>query len=235
MVTINYGGRLGNNLLQYISAYLFAKKFNLSLLTPPINNGLDFGKFFDLRSVNGNIVNSMKIVINDKNFLEFLKQTDIPKAHYLFSDYFQLRDYLTDYEDEIINCFKPIDNKIDEVFVVYRIGDIANSRQMLPIEYYRECLKEINFTSGYITSDTLDHLNILKLCEEFGLKIYDNPCPMTTIDFARRFNKLVLSEGTFSWWIGTLSKSETIFINERERFWHGDIFVNKLWKRKYYD
>jgi hypothetical protein len=235
MVTVNYGGRLGNNLLQYISAYVFAKKFNLSLVTPPINNGLNFGDFFKLNNCNGDINNSHSVVITNNNFLDYLKQTNIPKAHYIFSDYFQLKDYILEYGDEIINCFKPIENKIDEVFVIYRIGDIVNLRQMLPIEYYRECLNDITFSSGYITSDTPNHPNVIKLCEEFGLKLYNNPCPMTTIDFARKFNKLILSEGTFSWWIGTLSQSDTIFYNERERFWHGDIFVNKLWKKKYYE
>lgn len=70
-----------------------------------------------------------------------------------------------EYENEIINCFKPIENKIDEAFVVYRIGDIINSRQMLPIEYYRECLNDLTFSTGYITSDTPTHPNVIKLCD----------------------------------------------------------------------
>ena len=70
MVTINYGGRLGNNLLQYISAYLFSKKFNLSLITPPINYGLDFGGFFNLKKFDGDIINSNSVVITNNNFLD---------------------------------------------------------------------------------------------------------------------------------------------------------------------
>ena len=234
MVSINYNGRLGNNLFQYISAYIFAKKFNLSLLTSPTYNGLNFGEFFNLKNITGKSFSSNVIIINDDNFLEYLNKKEIPNSHYIFSGYFQIKNFIIDYENEIINCFKPIDEKIDEVFVVYRIGDIANLRQMLPIEYYQECLNELTFNSGYITSDTPYHPNVIKLCEEFGLKLYNNPCPMTTIDFARKFNNLVLSEGTFSWWIGTLSQSNTIFFNERERFWHGDIFTNKLWNKKNY-
>ena len=33
-VSIIYNGRLGNNLFQYVSAYFFAKKFNLKLIKP---------------------------------------------------------------------------------------------------------------------------------------------------------------------------------------------------------
>jgi len=235
MVTIEYGGRLGNNLLQYIAAYLFSNKFKLSLMTPPINNGLDFSRLFNFEKSEGEVIHSPNVFITNDNFLEYLNQNHIPKSRYTFSDYFQIKDFILNYEKKIVNCFKPIKNKIDEVFVVYRIGDIINTSQMLPIEYYRECLNDLTFDCGYITSDTPNHPNVIKLCEEFNLKLYYNECPITTIDFARQFNKIVLSEGTFSWWIGTLSQSDTIFFNERERFWHGDIFVNKNWIKKKYE
>jgi hypothetical protein len=230
MVTIEYKGRLGNNMFQYISAYFFAKKFGLSLMTLPIHSDLHFGEFFNLNNCYGDIINSPSVIITDDNFLEYLKQTDIPKAHYIFCGYFQNKNFIMDYENEIIKYFRPINNKIDEVFVVYRIGDIIDTPKMLSIEYYRKCLNKITFNSGYITSDSPDHPNVIKLCEEFGLKLYHNSSPLTTIDFARKFNKLVLSEGTFSWWIGYLSQAEIIICNKRDYIWHGDIFLDR-WEK----
>lgn len=91
MVTINYGGRLGNNLLQYISAYFFAKKFNLSLVTPPINNNLNFGDFFNLNNCNGSVDISHSILITDDNFLDYLKQTKIQKLIIYFQVIFRLK------------------------------------------------------------------------------------------------------------------------------------------------
>ncbi len=69
---------------------------------------------------------------------------------------------------------------------------------------------------------------------KFNLEIY-NASPLNTIDFAKNFKNLVLSEGTFSWWIGFLSNANNIYFNERERFWHGDIFVFPEWKALKYD
>jgi hypothetical protein len=125
-------------------------------------------------------------------------------------------------------------NTKDEVFVAYRIGDINGIRQMLPYEYYEDALTKINPISGYITSDTPDHPNVLRLIEKFNLKNY-NGSPLETIDFAKNFNNLVLSEGSFSWWIGFLSNAKNIYFNDRERFWHGDMFVIPEWKPLKYD
>jgi hypothetical protein len=36
--------------------------------------------------------------------------------------------------------------------------------------------------------------------------------PINTINFAKNFNNLVLSQGTFSWWIAFLSKAKIYFI-----------------------
>ena len=235
-MTIKYGGRLGNNLIQFISANIFSKKFGYSLLTPAINDKLNFGEYFNLQSSVGKKVTEPQIVIDDKNFLNFLNRDEVPDAHYVFSDYFQIKNFVLEYEEKIKSEFK-LKNEInnDEVFVIYRIGDIENKKQMLPIEYYRECLSEVNFKSGYITSDTINHHNVVSLANEFNLKIFNEDCPMRTIDFARSFDKLILSEGTFSWWVGTLSNASQIFYNERDRFWHGDIFVNKFWIKKKYE
>lgn len=238
MVTIRYGGRLGNNLIQYTAANIFSKKFKYKLATPATNNGLNFGEYFNLKGSDGKEFTHTEVIIDNHNFLNYLNKDEIPDSHYIFSDYFQIKDFIMEYEEKIKSEFNNL-NKIkknnNEVFVIYRIGDIENKKQMLPIEYYRECLKEIEFHTGFITSDSINHPNVVSLSNEFNLKIFNEPCPMKTIDFTRSFDKLVLSEGTFSWWAGTLSDASQIFYNERDRFWHGDIFVNKFWVNKKYE
>jgi hypothetical protein len=229
-VSINYSGRLGNNLFQYVAAYIFAKKFNLKISSGVVENK------FDLPLLTGEETGGPIIDVDDSNFMRLLESESITPAHYRFVGYYQNRDFILKNRDEIKSLFNLTftDTPNDQVFVAYRIGDINGERQMLPIEYYREALQNIRCHDGYITSDTPDHPNVLQLANEFNLKIY-NESPLETIDFAKNFNNLVLSEGSFSWWIGFLSNAENIYYNERPRFWHGDIFVLPEWKGLKYD
>lgn len=229
-VSINYKGRLGNNLFQYIAAYIFAKKFNFSLISNVIEN------YFNLPQSTGLVYKNNPFIVNDSNFLNLLNSDSIEPRHYKFDGFFQLKDFVLNYKEEIKSLFELSYNEINknEVFVVYRIGDIEGVRQTLPIEFYRECLKKISFEKGYISSDSPHHPNVISLSKEFNLTIYNNP-PLETINFGKNFNNLILSEGSFSWWIGFLSNAENIYYNQRERFWHGDIFVFPEWKPLQYD
>ena len=80
----------------------------------------------------------------------------------------------------------------------------------------------------YISSDSLDHYIIKELCSIYDITIY-NDLPINTINFAKDFGTLILSGGTFSWWIGMLSKSNNIMFPICETLWHGDIFVFDDW------
>jgi hypothetical protein len=230
MVSIVYSGRLGNNLFQYVAAYIFAKKFGFKISSGIVDNK------FNLPSLNGNGEFDKTINVDDNNFMSLLKSDKLDDAHYRFVGYYQIKEFILEYRNEIKEMFDlsylPKDK--DEVFVAYRIGDINGVRQMLPYEYYEDALTKINPTNGYITSDTPDHPNVLRLIEKFNLKNY-NESPLETIDFAKNFNNLVLSEGSFSWWMGFLSSAESIYYNERPRFWHGDMFVLPEWKSLKYD
>jgi hypothetical protein len=228
-ISITYQGGLGNNLFQYVASQIFGKK-NKIIVNPYIIDGK-----FELPSLTRNN-NSSIIEINDNNFMDFLSLENLENLNYHFNGFFQIKEFVLNYREEIKSFFnlpfKPTND--NEVFVAYRIGDIEGLRQMLPIEYYQNALRDINPSGGYITSDNLNHPNIIKLIDEFNLEVF-NDTPNNTIDFAKNFNNLVLSEGTFSWWIGFLSNSKNIYYNKRERFWHGDIYVFPEWKFLEYD
>lgn len=229
-VSINYSGRLGNNLFQYAAAYIFAKKFNLNITSDVILTK------FNLPIICGDSFSSRVIDVDDNNFMGLLKSDMVEPAHYRFVGYYQLKEFILNYGDEIKSMFKllPTHTFKDGVFVAYRIGDINGIRQMLPIEFYQEALRNIGTKNGYITSDTPNHPNVVQLMNEFNLTIYNNS-DIETIDFAKNFDNLVLSEGSFSWWMGFLSNAKNIYYNERPRFWHGDIFVFPEWKPLKYD
>lgn len=230
MVSIVYAGRLGNNLFQYVAAYIFAKKFNLKISSNVVEN------IFDLPLLTGESTSELVIDVDDTNFMTLLESDSVKLAHYRFVGYYQNREFILKYNQEIKSLFNLKFDEVpkDKVFVAYRIGDINGERQMLPIEYYQEALTKLGASSGFISSDTPSHPNVVQLCNQFNLIIY-NESPLLTIDFAKNFNNLVLSEGSFSWWIGFLSYAENVYYNERPRFWHGDMFVIPEWKALKYD
>jgi hypothetical protein len=226
MVTLTYNGRLGNNLIQYFVSKLFAKKNSLFFNCVPNYLGVDWSTITkEIKT--GEIVGNKVMIINDENFIEFLNREIIEPFHYHFSGFFQNKLILEEYEDDIKKLISVIhkEREKDEYIIHYRIGDVSNDRRMLPIEYYEEL---INYQKGkgFLISDTPSHPNCELLIKKYDLTLV-NLHPLESILFAKNFNNIILSEGSFSWWIGFLSKTKNVFYNKRKFKWHGDLFFDK--------
>jgi hypothetical protein len=260
MVTIDYGNynRLGNLMFNRVAAYIFAKKHNYLIEAAdtlpwfknkpsdpePVNTG--FGENWcsiKVRKDSGTKKFTDPVVhVHNGNYLELLESDKIPDARYHFSDYFQIKEFIVKYEKEIRDYFIYNINPRpkNEIFVAFRLGDAEFSRARLPRDYYNDALTRLynqGCKGGYITSENIDHPDVKYLSAKFSLKPYCNLIPLEKISFAKDFNNLVLSEGSFSFWIGFLSNAEKVFINDRRDVyaWHGDIFVNPKWTRLFYD
>lgn len=231
MVIANFQGRLGNNLFQFFAAYFFSKKHEIPLY---IN---DIGVFY----VNGNsnlfkIIskyqteyipnNKETIIINDKNFFEFFENENLPDVNFSFIGYFLFKNFILPKREEIKSILEiKYENQNDDVFIHYRLGDIKNSILMLPLEYYTNALELLGNPKGYLSSDTIEHENCQYLINNYDLNVLDTN-PWDTILFAKNFNKLILSEGTFSSLINLLSNSNEVITNSRDlsAWGGGDIF-----------
>ncbi len=97
---------------------------------------------------------------------------------------------------------------------------------MLPLEYYIEGIEKFGLGKGFISTDSIGHPNCNYLIEKYNLTPI-NLSDIQTILYGKNFKNLILSEGTFSWWIAFLSESKNIFCNKREFKWHGDIFFDE--------
>ena len=224
MVSVNYNGRLGNNLIQFLAGYLLSRKKGL-MFSNRIGNINNLIKH-DIE-ISGKIFTDL-CEVNDENFISILEDERIGGKHFYLNGFFQTKGFLEKYEEvlkSVLNInYENFDK--DTVFVHYRIGDIVNDRRMLPLEYYEEALSKINFTKGYISSDTINHDFCQKLVKKYNLIPVNLP-ELELINFAKNFNNIILSEGTFSWWMGFLSQAENIIYNKRNYYWHGDIFFNR--------
>jgi len=260
MVTIEYGwgNRLGNSLLMYTAAYVFAKKhnlyFNVDPLLPhfplspdkpqPVTTGFNEPRS-TIKSKPLQTTRKFElpyIPVHDLNFVELLNATYVPDAQYHFQHYFQLKDFVLPYKNQIKEMFdltytaRP-DN---EIFVIFRLGDVAKRRQRLPLQFYVDAIERLyqnGCTGGYITSDSPQHPEVQYLIEKYKLKLYTSDIPTETLNFGKDFNNLVLSEGTYCWWVGVLSNATNVYYNDRRSTfnWHGDIFVYPEWKSLSYD
>jgi hypothetical protein len=236
MVSLLYSGRLGNNMIQYFAAYMLAKKKNLFLNVQPVTSE-NFGSYFEIRPLQTERLGSNKIEVTDNNFMEILESKE-ELNHYYLNGFFQKKELLEKHEKEIksfMNLNYDPEITKDLVMVHYRIGDTLNDRRMLPIEYYFESLDLLNFSGGYIASDSLEHQFCKNLIKKYNLIPVTGLSPLQAIDFGKNFNNIVTSESTFSWWMAFLSKAENVIYNRRDHFrWYGDIFFNR-WKQLSWD
>jgi len=236
MISVKFMGRLGNCLIQYSAARIFASKFGLAI-------DLETNK--SIMRMAGSAVNlymgsgERKVpketkIIRENEYLQLISSNSIESLHYIIEDSFQDPNFVSLYINEIKNTIRvPDQEKVPGSILVHmRLGDCDNSDRRLPYGYYRDALQRTSFKTGVITSDSPDHPDVKSLAREFELKISDLP-PMQTLLSSRSYDKVILSEGTFSWWIGVLSDAEEVTINRRKRnsMWHGDIFIFPDWKQ----
>lgn len=242
MLKVIYNGRLGNNIIQYFAARFFAEKHNLFFDDrQKTHTNYDWEQYFKIPNYNN--TNTIKIlqplqIVDDNNFFNLLNANSLPPQYYQLQGYFQNKLFLHQYLSKILNLFNikyELQDRTD-VFVSYRIGDINNTRSMLPKEYFEEALESIEFRQGYISSDSPEHPFVVELANKYKLKtlFFDNP--LDQINFAKNFNQLILSEGTFNWWTGVLSKANIVIYNNRNFQWFGnEIFHFDHWKQLNWD
>ena len=223
MIKMTFNGRLGNLILENIGISILAKKFNHNhdRLTE------DDCKVLGVSFYNGELSLDSFENYSDDNLMDLLKLDKIDHG-IIYEGYFQVKDFVVNYKQEILDHFKLIyeNSNNNDVFIHVRLGDVPDKNPGL--DYYINALNSINFNNAYISSDTTDHYIIKTLIEKYNMILY-NDTPINTINFAKNFNNVILSKGTFSWWIGFLSKSKNIIYPKGCEGFCGDIFVYDDW------
>ncbi len=233
-------GRLGNHFFRNIYFDYISRKHNIKFKYGYFN---EFKKLGINLFVDGKNTFQESIIINDRNFMEFINNDIIINKNFEFVEdsYFQTKEFthfIKKYFDEdnlyenIINnnIFKNRYNNNDDVYIHIRIGDVPNFTPSF--SYYDDCLKNINFENGYISSDTIDSKICSDLINKYNLKII-NFNDIETIMFSSTCKNIILSNGSFSWMIGFFGIYSNIFYPnpELKKKWHGDIFVFENWKK----
>lgn len=226
MIIINYKGRLGNQLFQYMTAKILSDLYERNIGNPLSTTIIKQPNIYpEFRAERG-------WMITDDNIVEIFNNLD-PKKHKddLYIETFCQSSFISNLFNENrhhLIQYNPVEN--NDVFVHVRLGDILDIRYNLPFEHYDSILGSINFDNGYISSDSMDHDIVRILSQKYNLKPYNNT-PEETIKFASNFKYKVLSSGTFSWWIGFLGCQDNVFVPDYNKYpkWMGDIYTIKQW------
>jgi hypothetical protein len=227
MITIKHHGRLGNAMLKNCAASILAKKFDLQVA--------EYLRCKEMQALHPNFytegtkIYETQIEVKYTNLLKILQQDEINYGLGI-TCFCQEKTFVKNYRNEILDQFSlQYDPQYkDDLFVHVRLGDCIKENRVPDLKYYVEAVERTKFIKGYISSDSPSHEIVTYLMARFNLTLYEDT-PAATINFAKNFGSLVLSKGTFSWWMGVLSQSKNIFYPKGGPTWHGDIFVFDEW------
>lgn len=243
MIKVKYRGRLGNNLIQYAAAYVLSKKTGVSLddntvcdykkTTAPWFHDhfpdqielIDFRKIINEKLTHNDTVHDKFVELGDANYFYRLNNP-ATNTGYILNGFFQDGRLLCDHRSDILELYKPginlnvtTDISQNDAFVACRLGDclLKSNLTMCTMKYIENQIKtnRHNYRNVYITSDSLDHPPLVKLIEKYSMIKYNNN-PLDTILFASKFNNLILSAGSFSYWMAYLSEATNITVYNHE-------------------
>jgi hypothetical protein len=206
-VDVQYHGRLGNNIIQYLVGQYFSKKFNLRF-----NNNIDLNEHFDIKIFSGLKEYNDKIEINDNNIIDYLNKNSLD-CGIIVNGFFQLKELFKN--KEFFNfcnvCLKP--KKIDDVidlFIHVRLGDIEQVNMNLPYEYYKEQIDKINHKNILISTDNPDSHIIKKIQNEYlNVKLFYCNNPSECIRYGAQAKNLIIGNGSFGFCMALFSLPET--------------------------
>jgi hypothetical protein len=228
MIKFKPQGRLGNILLQNVGASILAKKFNYKV--NEYYNTYEMDRL-GVKLYEGSIINENYRQYGDSSLISLLASQGEIDHGICYDGFFQVLEFLTDYRDEIKSSIQR-DNwnkrNISDVFIHVRLGDSINYNPGL--QYYERCLDLIPSKQDiYISSDSPDHPIVTALCTEHQCILVDTG-PVDTMNFARTFNNMILSNGTFSWWLAMLGSPDNIFYPKKScdvlAGFHPDIYYS---------
>lgn len=210
-------GRLGNNMIQYVFSKILSEetKSNFYLLFDlPEEFGLEYNKVFSYPKDACTLQEkwdgyNVKLYLNneliDENISDIVsKLKTIDSNNLIVSGYFQNISYYYSKKDYIKSLFKLKKKKeIETLGIHVRKGDVSGTQNDLPNEWFTNMITKFPQHKKYVTTDDPND-DIVKYLIDNGCELYNDTPENTIIEFAT-FSDLILSQGTFSWWMGFLS------------------------------
>tara|TARA_S200000501_G_C20835986_1_gene749372 strand:- start:1063 stop:1959 length:897 start_codon:yes stop_codon:yes gene_type:complete len=244
-VSIKANG-LGNVILMNIGYSILGEELGLKVSSYKLGKELDpFGMrlWKDGRELE---VNSKIRKYKDCDLSNLLSKGGKQNESFVYEGYFQEGWFISENKERIRDMFNLPTVKIrdpNDMIVFVRLGDVAHI--VPPYSYYKEAIETILFRgssecksysnissmkNSYIATDSPNHPIVKRLIRKYKLNLvkYND---VDTILFAREFDNIILTAGTYNWLAAFLSNAKNIIYPEHAHYWHGDIYGIFNWTK----
>lgn len=208
-VQINYKGRFGNHLFQYIAGRLFADHLGLKLRT----------KFEEQRMVQmlpqegGMVLGGPQKVLTDD---DDIFGSGWFGGNYVLDGFFQNSDWYYSRRQKVMEFAKPspapLVNKEDLVMNV-RLGDFRAMDWVIDPSWYLDILNSETFKTLHIVTDQIDY-DYLSHFKKYNPIVVSSGREQDWV-YLRSFDKVVCSNSTFCWWAMFFGSASKIYVFKR--------------------
>lgn len=216
------GGRLGNQMFEYalgrIIAEHFGYKLTHNLYCSELETNFNLPKILEGREISSPVQHIDGMINYESNLLETILDNNSERKIILHG-FFQNYNYFKNYKDKIKKWFyidKNYENK-DDIAIHIRKNDFKHIPKFdSSDDYFLNLLRKESFNKIIIATDEPEYILIKKIMEEFNDRvIIFKGNTFETLQHFTCYNKLILSFGTYSWWMGFLSNAERIYLPNR--------------------
>lgn len=210
-VEVEYIGRFGNNLFQYVAARLFAKDNDLAMRTPWIHP-----EVLEARPhVHENLVpdHFPEIRLGDAD--QVLGKPWRP-GNYRLSGFFQYVDWYRDRRDEIRRLFRLHEVRVrgeDEIAMHVRREDYLHHQIAIDASWYEWILKGQKFRKLTIIGKDIEP-QWLEPFRKWVPEVIQGPA-RECFHLLRSFERVILSNSTFAWWAAFLGIPSQVYTFSR--------------------
>lgn len=215
MVTVDYYGRVGNQLFQYSYARLLAQKNRLYLGTEAPKVFLTPTEFkTDGEKYDGKIPIEM-IAVGDTNSYSALKWENIRRPIHC-NGYFQDVRIYNEYRCDVRAMWdvpKIVNKNCEDLVIHLRLTDYwwhRNKAVISPAWYYGIIKKERYKKLFIVVEPHVTNERYLRQFYQFKPEIISQT-PQKDFEFLRGFDRIVCSNSTFAWWAAFLSDATKVY------------------------
>jgi hypothetical protein len=217
VITVDYYGRSGNQLFQYVFARILCMQYGKWLYTPSPQSFVPIVPQKMLPSLK----TGFTAMLNDHNADGLMDKTFTIAGvtHLHLHGYFQKSWYYNPYRDKIkTEIFKPITMQMDydNIVIHLRLADYFwhKVNSVISPEWYINILKGQEYKKCYIVVE--DHPTNKKYLQFItggirNCEVVTGGSALEDFNFIRSFDRIVCSNSTFCWWAAFLSNATKIW------------------------